>query len=372
MKVLMIEYFYPENSYTQDLGKELTKYSDLTIACKKHVILPDDGLRWKHLIYEGYHSRLTAPLLYGLSLAQLGWDIWKNRYDVVNIQYMREPKYEIKLFRMLRRRYGILADTIHTLIPHEADERDKDLHRYIYSICDLLIVHNQTCRHRLIDEYGVPDEKICVMPHGLYTVEQRPMLRPENDTVRFLMFGQMRKYKGIDVLIEAVSKIPPEYRDRVRVTIAGPQYKKIDDTDYEAMAKQFGVGDIVTLIPRHIPKEKHAALFDNADICILPYKELYGSGSLIMSYAFEKPVIVSDDPIFREETDDGQTGIMFRKNDAQALADAMVKTLDWTPEEFEAFRQHIREMSRGKFSWARSARIIYEAYTDRLKALRRL
>lgn len=365
MKVLMIEYFYPENTYTQDLGKALAPYVDLTIACKKKVPIPQDGLHWKRLIYEGYHSKFTAPILYAKSLLEIGLDIWKNHYDVVHIQYMRAPNYEIRLFRLLRRRYGLLADTIHTLIPHEATDRDRALHRSVYGSCDLLVVHNQTCREQLIRDYGVPEERICVMPHGSYSVasEQSPPAAPEEDgPVRFLMFGQLRKYKGVDVLLEAAAKLPEEYRKRIRITIAGPHYRKIDDTDYEAMARELGVEDCVTLIPRHIPVEEHAALFADADVCVFPYKELYGSGALIMAYAFEKPVLVSEDPIFREETEDGKTGLLFSKNDPQALADAMVRAANWKAADYERFREHIRWMNRNKFSWEKSAKLLFRAY----------
>lgn len=372
MKVLMIEYFYPENTYTQELGAELKKHADVTILCKKKVPLPNDGLTWKGLLYEGYHSRVSAPFLYAASLLQIGFEIWKGHYDVVNIQYMRAPKYEIRLFRLLKNRYGILANTIHTLVPHEAAPEDKELHRKIYAGCDLLIVHNQECRAQLIRDYGVDEKKICLMPHGVYSVKPDTVqLRDPQGKTRFLMFGQLRKYKGVDILLEAVSKIPKEFRERIRVTIAGPQYQKLDDTDYAAMCKDLGVEDCVTMLTRHIPVEEHEELFAKTDICVFPYKELYGSGSLIMAYSFEKPVIVSEDPIFEEETDEGRTGLIFEKNDPQSLADNMVSTLSWTQDDYETRRTHIRWMNENKFSWKKSARILFGAYESALKDKRK-
>lgn len=371
MKVLMIEFFYPENSYTEDLGVALNPYVDLTIACKKNVVLPKDGICWKPLLYEGYHSRLAAPFLYAKSLWQIARDIKKNHYDVVHIQYMRAPKYEVRLFLSLRRHYKILVNTIHTLVPHEASEGDFALHREIYQKCDLMVVHNRTCKERLIKEYGVSDDRICIMPHGLYTVEAKERtvsgLAVKEKTLSFLMFGQMRRYKGVDILLEAAAMIPKELRGRIRITVAGPQYHKIDGTDYAGMVQTLGIADFVTLMPRHIPKEEHSALFADADICVFPYRELYGSGALIMAYAFEKPVIVSDDPIFKEETDDGETGVLVKKEDPQALCNAMIAALSWTEEDFERRKHHIRLMNREKYSWEKSAGILCRAYEDTLK-----
>ena len=366
----MIEFFYPENSYTRDLGNSLARFADLTIACKKKIPVPSGSIKWKTLLYEGYHSRLAAPFLYGKSLLQLGIDIWKNRYDVVHIQYMRAPAIEIKLFRLLRNRYGILVDTIHTLIPHEASDKDKELHRSIYRSCDLMIVHNQICREQLIHEFGVPEHKICVMPHGLYPVDSNKcseyVERPD-EKIHFLMFGQLRKYKGVDILLKAVSLIPLEERSRISVTIAGPQYTKLDDTDYEAMAEELGIEDYVNFVRRHIPPEEHAELFADTDICVLPYKELYGSGALIMAYAYEKPVIVSDDPIFMEETENGSTGLLFAKNDPKALADAILEATEWKAGDHKLRKDHIRSMNKTKFSWDRSAEISCKAYEAAIK-----
>lgn len=366
MKVLMIEFFYPENTYTQELGEALAQNTELVIACKRGVKTPKDGIKWKGLLYEGHHSKLTAPFLYGLSLLRIAREIWFGHYDVVNIQYMRKPKWEIPIFKALRRRYGILVNTNHTLVPHEAAADDFSLHRKFYQACDLLVVHNHPCRDLLISDYKIEAGRICVMPHGVYTRGRNESeIVPSGDgRVRFLMFGQMRKYKGIDVLLNAVALIPPDTRRRLHVTIAGPQYEKLDDTDYTGMANQLGIADCVTFRREHIPLEEHTALFADADICVFPYKELYGSGALLMAYTYEKPVIASDEAIFREETDNQQTGLLFETNDAKALADAITASLDWNEETLESYRNHIRYMKEQKFNWKKSALILTKAYED--------
>ncbi len=367
MKVLIIEYFYPENTYTRELGEAMSQTMDLTIACKKKVPLPaDGGIHWKNLVYEGYHGKLSAPVLYGWSLLQIAAEIRRGHYDVVNIQYMRDPKYEIPFFAHMKKHCGLLVNTVHTIVPHEAGEKDRKLHKRLYDLCDLLIVHNQTCKRLLQEEYGVPEEKMCVIPHGVYS-QDNPMPKAPGERTEYLMFGQIRKYKGVDVLLRALACLSAEERARLHVTVAGPQYPKFDDTDYESMAKELGVADCVTFLRRHIPTEEHAALFDGADICLLPYKELYGSGALLMAYTFEKTVIVSEDPIFREETDDGKTGLLFAKNDPASLADSLRETMAWKSEEYEKRRGEIRRMKREKYRWERAAAILEGAFAEALK-----
>ena len=367
MKVLMIEYFYPENTYTQELGEAMGAGMDVTIACKKKAALPESlAVKWKNMVYEGYHSKLTAPVLYGYSLMQIAAEIRRGHYDVVNIQYMRDAKYEIPFFARMKKHCGLLVNTVHTILPHEATEEDRRLHQRLYDLCDLLIVHNQTCKRLLMEDYGVPEKKLCVIPHGVYPQAERPP-RQRGARTEYLMFGQIRKYKGLDVLLKALACLSDQERALLHVTVAGPQYLKLDDTDYEALARQLGVADCVTFLRRHIPVEEHAALFDGTDICIFPYKELYGSGSLLMAYSFDKPVIVSEDPIFREETNGGKTGLLFSKDDPSALAEAIRQTMGWSEEDYAARRGAVRRMKREKYSWDRAASILQEAFSEALK-----
>ena len=371
MKVLMIEFFYPENTYTLELGRALAKHVDLTVACKRGVILPDqDDIVWKGILYEGGHNKVIGLFKYMKCMLRVAWEIRTGHYDVVNIQYMRKARFEIPVFYMMRKHYKVLADTIHTIVPHEAKSSDHMLFKKFYRKCDLLIVHNHQVKKQLIREYGVAERKICVMPHGIYTLPESLKAgrsRVPDGKTHFLMFGQLRKYKGIDVLLKALSHIPASRRISIHVTIAGPQYPKLDSTDYEAMARRYRVDDCVTFIRRHIPVEEHEALFADADICLFPYKELYGSGALMMAYSYVKPVITTDDPIFCEETDHGKTGLLFRKNDPKAMAEAMVRSLAWSEADYESFRQHIRQLNEKKYNWDASALILKRSYEEVLK-----
>lgn len=67
--------------------------------------------------------------------------------------------------------------TVHNLLPHEASAGDRELYSRFYNCCDLLVVHNEYCRQLLMKEYQIPEEKICITPHGSYT-----QIRKEENT----------------------------------------------------------------------------------------------------------------------------------------------------------------------------------------------
>lgn len=58
--------------------------------------------------------------------------------------------------------------------------------------------------------------------------------------------------------------------------IAGAQHPKLDPTDYGAMIRDLGLEDTVDLLKKHIPDEELDALYRQADICLFPYRDIYG------------------------------------------------------------------------------------------------
>lgn len=368
MKVLMIEFFYPYNTYTLELGEELCKRVDLTMICRSGAPIPNDGIHWKDYLYEGGSSKGKALMKYGKSLLQLIREIRTGNYDIIHVQFFRKAGLEMKLYRHLAKKHGKLFYTVHDVLPHEAVESDKKLYGGFYRVCDGLIVHNEESRRQLVEDYHLPTEKIFTMPMGAY---QAPNLHHHapgpQDTVNFLQFGQIRKYKGIDMVIKALALIPAETRKRIRVSVVGKQYEALDKTDYEAMAKDLGVADCMEFRREHIPDGDIPALFEQADVCLVPYRELYGSASLMMGYSYGKPVICTDLPILREETDGGKTGLMFENENPADLAQRIMAALNWKEEDYQAYEKEITHLVNDRYNWVKSAEKLYRAYSAVLK-----
>ena len=83
----------------------------------------------------------------------------------------------------------------------------------------------------------------------------------------------------------AASLLPSEYREKIKIIIAGNQRKDLDDTDYQAIMDGLGVQDVVEFLPQRVPDEQVPDYFNRADCCLFPYKEIYGSGALLNTAA---------------------------------------------------------------------------------------
>ena len=332
MKVLMIEHFSPENSYTWELSRELSQYVDLTVFCKKSVNVSlysqdlKNKIRWKNRLYPGGKRKIQAVWEYGRGLWELQKEIRNGKYDVIHVQSFKNARYEMPVYYRAKKYCRVLVHTVHNLLPHEARETDKRLYSEFYHICDLLIVHNEYCKKLLMENFKIEEKKIRVIPHGVYTLPEekikKRVLKKETGNphkITFLQFGIIRKYKGVDILLKSISMIPLNERKNMQFIIVGAQFPKFDNTDYGAMIKKYGIQDCVKLEISHVPDEEMNRLFTQADFCLFPYRDIYGSGALLMAYTYRKPVIASDIPAFREETDNGKTGCLFEGENPEKL-----------------------------------------------------
>lgn len=397
IRVLMTELFLPESTYTAELAKELRKRVRLTIFCRRGAALPLRGVRWIDRFYAGGDpNKLRGALAYLAGLASLRITVKKGHFDVLHVQTFKRDRIEIPLYEQLRRekKVRLLVHTVHNLLPHEAGERDRALYRGFYQACDLLVVHNRFCRDLLMRDYGIPAEKIVVTPHGHYTLDGTPQWTAKGERTgtgtkatdgcagteergghtgstdgrtEFVQFGLFRHYKGIDLLLRAIARIPEKERQTMHWTIAGKQFTDLDPTNYRQMAGELGIGDCVTLHTDHVPQEDLPRLFGDADFALFPYREIYGSGALLMAMTYGKPPIASDIPAFVEETENGETGLLFASEQIDALAEAMRQAAAMPAEDYARRQRLIRTLLQEKYSWRVSAGILADAWESALR-----
>lgn len=362
-KVLIVEYFLPESIYTLELARELRKDCDLTVFCRTDAGVTGEGIRWIPEFYPGGKKRARAMWEYAGSLLKLAAVIRKGRFDVIHIQAFKSVGYELALYRGLRKCYRKLVLTVHNILPHEAAEREKEKYRQAYEFCDELIVHNETSARCLSDQFGIERSRITVIPHGAYQSHMHPGKGKKKDgRTHFLQFGLVREYKGIDILLEAVARIPEEDRKKLRFTVAGKQYSHQNGTDYRELIRSLGIEDCVSFQEGYVPDGKLDELFGEADFLVFPYRHIYGSGALLLAYTYKKPVIVSNIPAFVEETDKGGTGILFESENPDALAGALLEAAGCGEERLRQYRAEIRRLVAEKYNWKKSAARTAEIY----------
>lgn len=129
-----------------------------------------------------------------------------------------------------------------------------------------------------------------VVPHGIFQscevgCEELIASRSNpGEALSLLFLGRISKYKGVELLLEAVSEMPHNIVGKV--VIAGKSNYKIES--------RF-VGDSrVLLIDKFLSEDEMTQFLMKTDLLILPYTEASQSGVIGMGIDFCLPMIISD------------------------------------------------------------------------------
>jgi glycosyltransferase involved in cell wall biosynthesis len=265
---------------------------------------------------------------------------------------------------------------------HNVDEKERDggnnvvnrlSLRILYILMDHIFVHTAKMKTQLVREFSIKESKITVIPFGINNTipksdltksEARAKLQLNNHEKVLLFFGNIAPYKGLEYVIYAMDRLRNE-DDSFRLLIAGQikncqtYWEGIEDIIESHHLSQYVVKKI-----EYIPDDEVEVFFRSSDVLMLPYKFIYQSGVLFLSYSFGLPVIATDVGSLREDIIEGTTGFICKPEDPQELSEKI--SLYFESELFrnlEANRKTIMEYANGRYSWGKVAEItcgIYE------------
>jgi glycosyltransferase involved in cell wall biosynthesis len=135
----------------------------------------------------------------------------------------------------------------------------------------------------------------------------------------FLFFGLVREYKGLDVLLEALSLIETE--SRWTCLVAGEFYEARGS--YDARVRDLGLEERVLIHDRYIPNSEVPGFFAAADLTVLPYRYATQSGVAALSFALNRPVLTTRVGALPETIVEGENGWLVPPNDPTALAEVL-------------------------------------------------
>lgn len=168
--------------------------------------------------------------------------------------------------------------------------------------------------------------------------------KTSSKTIVFLSFGNIGKYKRIDLLIKASNILVERGMSNFVVRIAGNCKNWLE---YKQLIKY---PDFVQTDIRRIPNEDIPGLFEYAHYFVLPYQDIAQSGSITIAFNYNVPTIVSDIPQFKEFVKDGVTSLSFKSEDAVSLANTMQYAIEHHTEIYDSLRENQKKLVEEKFS----------------------
>lgn len=227
--------------------------------------------------------------------------------------------------KLLRRKKIHVIAITDNVIPHEKRPGDSAFTGYFVRNCDAFVTMSKSVLNDLSKFTSSTKKKF--IPHPVYNIfgqaipksEARKKLSIQDDEKLILFFGFIRSYKGLDLLIEAMSD--PVLRDlKVKLMIAGEFYE--DKKPYLDKIAAIESGKRFILHTEFIGKESVKDYFCAADLIVQPYKSATQSGITQIAYHFGRPMLVTNVGGLAEIVTDKRVGYVTERT-AGAIADAI-------------------------------------------------
>jgi len=250
--------------------------------------------------------------------------LWNNKFEYFDRTLL------MLYYRILGKRIVLTA---HNVNAKKREESDSFLNRLTlriqYALCSKIFVHTHKMRQELIEDFGIQEEQIKIIPFGinnavpvtsLTPLEAKRRLGLREDEKAILFFGRITPYKGLEYLIDAIRSLDST-SERYRLIIAGRPDRCEDywAARTKEMVDRVESGQII-LRACFIPDEDTEVYFKAADVLALPYRQIYQSGVLFLAHSFGLPVLATDVGSLKDDIVEGRTGFVVRPEDALDLA----------------------------------------------------
>jgi glycosyltransferase involved in cell wall biosynthesis len=282
---------------------------------------------------------------------------------------------DLASMKMLWSTSAAVVATIHDVVPHPGNEREMPrlmkflTHRVFMPRARRrgvqFILHGQNLKADFARLWRADLNSAHAIRHGVLTFPGAPTMPDDSPNEAHtpgpaLLFGQMKPYKGLDVLTAAIPLVQEHIPD-ARFVIAG-RGRALDAVEAELRNLKG-----VDLRARFIPPEEAVQLFQQASVNLLPYRGGSQSGVIAAGYPFGLPAIASRVGALPDVVRDGENGLLIEPGNPQALADALVHL--WTePARLARLQRGARQWAAGPLAWPELAAQTLEVYTQAIAA----
>ena len=251
--------------------------------------------------------------------------------------------------RLIHSKTKILAIT-DNIIPHEKRFGDHYLTKFFISSCDSYL----TLSASVLDDLSkfTKSKKKKFIPHPIYDTfgeiitkaQARENLELKNDDKYLLFFGFVRKYKGLDLMLRAMSDKRVKELG-IKLIVAGEFYDDIDD--YLNLIEELDIKSSIILKSDFIPESEVKNYFCASDMITQTYRTATQSGVTQIAYHFERPMLVTDVGGLAEIVPNNKVGYVTSQNPLD-IADAII---DFYSNNREREFEKNAATEKSKFSW---------------------
>lgn len=315
-------------------------------------------------------SKLLKLKNYVSSYKEIERIIRKEKIEIIQSQWFSFSPLDFFFLKRIKKKNRVrYVATVHDILPFHQMFYDFFFHKRLYKLADKIILQAESNIERFAQIFPESSNKTILIPHGHFLDycsefsknDSRKKLNIPIDKTVFLFFGQIKKVKGLDVLLQALAELKNKGCKDFLLVIAG-SIQNVDFDEYNSIIQQNDLEDFVKLDIKYIPDDDIKYYFSSCDVCVLPYSDVYQSGVIQLVYGYKKPVVATKLPAFTQFVIEDKTGYVAEVNNVTSLANSMEKAIndsnDWNEKGLRGY-----SLVKEKLDWNKIAKtMISECY----------
>ena len=228
---------------------------------------------------------------------------------------------------------------------------------------DRIIAVSQGTKQDIIESYGLPEDRIEVIYHGVFpedyaaSPDEKNRIRADlgiDQDPMLLFVGKLGPRKGVDILLRALPRVLNEMRVKLVLAGAGKQ------EPYRSLAENLNISEHVLFLGR-VSDERLRLLFSSCDLFVLPSR-LEGLGIVLLeAMAAGKPIVAAKVGGIPEIVQSGQNGILVEPDNDGALAQAIIQFISDKALSGSIGENNAR-IARSQYNWQSAAQKTEQVY----------
>ena len=230
---------------------------------------------------------------------KIGLKLYREKPDLIIVRFwipFLAPCLGTILKIAKKNKHTKVISIIDNMIPHEKRMGDRLLTKYFVKTVDGFIAMSEKVKN---DIKIFSHKPVSISPHPIFNHFGDPITKkearthlglPQEERI-ILFFGYIRKYKGLDLLIQAMENETIKNLG-IQLIIVGEFYE--DASTYHDLINALGLQNRISFYSNYIPDGEVKNYVCSADFIIQPYKNATQSGVTPLAYHFEKPMLVTN------------------------------------------------------------------------------
>ncbi|OGX25447.1 MAG: hypothetical protein A3D10_09525 [Omnitrophica WOR_2 bacterium RIFCSPHIGHO2_02_FULL_48_11] len=319
-------------------------------------------------VYETVEPSQRLPN-YLAGLAKIFSYVLKEKVQIVHFQSFAFPTVDA-LFLMWLKLWRIkIVYSPHDIAALKANTGIEVI-GHLLDLADVLVVHSVANKVFLIKEFDIEHDRIRVIQQGNYNAFLNPGLTKSQaqekiglpqDKKLILLFGHLRKDKGIATAVKALALLPDQ--DTAVLVIVGKPHPAFDMDSLRRDISVPQLKDRVILKDQWIEDSLAELYYKSADVVLLPYDASYTSAVLVYAFSCGAATVVSNIYELTEFVVEGDNALIFHAGEPADLAQKL-RQLITNPVLAQRIARSAKHVADNEWKWEATAAVQKKIYKE--------